>query len=44
MLKSDDLRQQLIDGASDVYANGYSKAYIIQRYADFYQEIRRKRG
>lgn len=44
VLTSDDLRQQLIEGASKVYADGYSKAYIVERYAEFYREIRQKRG
>ncbi|WP_020679340.1 glycosyltransferase [Marinobacterium rhizophilum] len=43
VLKSNELRQRLIDGASEVYANGYSKAHIVQRYADFYQQIRSNR-
>lgn len=43
VLKSNELRQRLIDGASEVYANGYSKAYIVQRYADFYQQIKSNR-
>jgi glycosyltransferase involved in cell wall biosynthesis len=41
VLDSDDLRQRLIEGASEVYANGYSKAHIVERYAEFYQQIRR---
>lgn len=44
VLKSDDLRQQLIEDASRVYAEGHSKAHIVQRYAEFYEEIRHKRG
>nr|WP_067286511.1 glycosyltransferase [Marinobacterium profundum] len=40
VLQSDDLRQHLIQSASDVYANGYSKASIVERYAQFYQQIR----
>ncbi|GGO77995.1 glycosyl transferase [Marinobacterium nitratireducens] len=41
VLKSDDLRTRLIEGASEVYANGYSKKYIVERYNEFYHQIRR---
>ncbi|NVK39646.1 MAG: glycosyltransferase [Oceanospirillaceae bacterium] len=41
VLKSDELRQRLIEGASEVYANGYSKARIVEQYNEFYHRIRR---
>lgn len=41
VLESDDLRTELVENASEVYANGYSKDYIVNRYCEFYQQIRR---
>lgn len=40
VLESDELRQHLIEGASRIYREGYSKAYILERYAEFYRQIR----
>lgn len=39
VLDSDELRQQLIEGASEVYAQGYSKQRIIGAYEALYQEL-----
>lgn len=41
VLGSDDLRQSLIEGGSQVYADGYSKQHIVQEYVEFYSRIRR---
>lgn len=40
VLESNELRQTLISGASQVYRQGYSKAHILERYAEFYRRIR----
>ena len=41
VLDREDLRQCLIEGGSQVYAEGYSKQHIVQQYVDFYSRIRR---
>ncbi|WP_370216447.1 glycosyltransferase [Neptunomonas phycophila] len=41
VLGSDDLRNELIHGASRVYAEHYSKKRIVEQYIDFYQKITR---
>ena len=43
VLGSEDLRQELIENAAEVYRTGYSKQYIVERYAEFYQQIRKQR-
>ncbi|MCP8686262.1 glycosyltransferase [Marinobacterium sedimentorum] len=39
VLESDDLRRSLIEGASQVYAQGYSREYIVNEYAEFYRRV-----
>ncbi|MFC6670335.1 glycosyltransferase [Marinobacterium aestuariivivens] len=39
VLESPDLRQGLIEGASRVYAEGYSRAHIVNEYVEFYRRI-----
>jgi len=41
VLNSDDLKQELISGASLEYTSHYSKKRIIEQYINFYQKIAR---
>lgn len=44
VLDNPDLRQSLIEGAAEVYANGYSRKHIVDSYVELYQQLMAKRG
>lgn len=39
VLENPQLREHLIEGAAEVYAQGYSKAHIVGRYVELYREL-----
>lgn len=43
VLDSEELRNKLVAGAAEVYADGYSKQHIIGAYENLYQELMRRR-
>ncbi|SHF88009.1 Glycosyltransferase involved in cell wall bisynthesis [Microbulbifer donghaiensis] len=44
VLDNADLRQSLIEGATEVYAKGYSRKHIVDSYVELYQQLMAKRG
>ena len=44
LLKDDKLKQQLVDNASKVYAEGYSEKYIVSEYIKLFDLLRNKLG
>jgi len=43
VLESADLRTRLVEGAAEVYANGYSRERIIRAYDELYRELLSRR-
>ncbi|CBL45495.1 Glycosyl transferase, group 1 [gamma proteobacterium HdN1] len=41
VLENPELRTHLIEGGSDIYAKGFSRAHIVEEYVKFYQRIAR---
>lgn len=43
VLENPDLREQLIEGGSKVYAEGYCREHIVQEYVNLYQQLMQQR-
>ncbi|WP_323846662.1 glycosyltransferase [Microbulbifer magnicolonia] len=43
VLDNPELRQSLIEGAAEVYAQGYSRKHIVDAYIELYQQLMAKR-
>ena len=43
VLKNPELKQQLIEGASEIYQQGFCKAHIVNEYVSLYEKLYRQK-